>query len=86
MATAMATLQVRVRHSRPYTPRTNGKVEQRVSAVSRMFFTELEPTGGLGNATLEIINKALESATAILNHRKISTSTYAPYEVTGGIL
>ncbi|CAN0034294.1 unnamed protein product, partial [Laminaria digitata] len=37
MAAMMAKYGVVMRHSQPYCPRTNGKVENRVKSVSKMF-------------------------------------------------
>lgn len=47
MANTMAAAHVLMLHSRPYNPRTNGKAENRVKAVGKMLFTELDSVGGL---------------------------------------
>lgn len=70
------------RHSSPYNPRTNGKVERQVATVSEKFAKEVTKLGGLEDADVATIKRALASAIAIINTRPGRVSTYAPYQVT----
>lgn len=82
MRAIMVKVGVAIKHSRPYCPRTNGKVENRVKSIAKVFYSELASAGGLSGATDAVLVSTLASATAILNFRPASITTYSPYEVT----
>lgn len=71
---------VEERHSREYTPSTNGKIENRVKQVARKVASELG--GDLKGKTQADLERALRSALAILNSNPVSLHGVAPYKVT----
>lgn len=80
MREALQAMGVEERHSREYTPSTNGKIENRVKQVARRVASELG--GDLKEKTQAELKKALRSALAILNSNPVSLNGVAPYKVT----
>lgn len=80
MKALLLALDVKEIHSRPYNPRTNGKIENRIKEISKKLFSELGGRG-VGDVSEEDLCKALGSAVAIMNSSVSSISSYRPYEV-----
>eukprot|EP00752_Nemacystus_decipiens_P017399 g15594.t1 len=66
------------KHSRQYTPETNGKAENRIKQLAVKVTAELG--GDLKGKTVRDIERALESAVAILNFNSSSITSVRPYE------
>lgn len=80
MRESLAAIGVEMKHSREYTPSTNGKINNRVKQISRKVTAELG--GYLKGKTNKDIERALESAIAILNFNPSSITSHKPYEVS----
>lgn len=80
MKEALEACGVEERHSREYSPSTNGKIENRIKQVSRKVASEL---GGNLKAKKEgELKKAVDSAVALLNFSPSSITSFPPFQVT----
>lgn len=80
MKALVQALGVKEVHSRPYNPRTNGKIENRIKEIAKRLQAELNGRD-LADVSEEEIETLLRSVLATMNYNSSSITSCRPYEV-----